>query len=161
MYSSCGYNAQGHLICNKQNSSAQNEYKNVLEHFVDTATTDLNDFECGKTIRRTNYHGQPVDEYKAWCNKNAYNKHALKNGQNVYVHKDCTGCRAKPGSQVTIENCKCNGIVMKEYAAHEKCRYKGPLWANSIIPRNNILQCVDSPYAESKESDANINKHYK
>lgn len=46
----------------------------------------------------------------------------LGNGQTFVAYNLCNGCRGKPGSQVTIDNCTCDGRKMKELTLPKSCR---------------------------------------
>lgn len=65
--------------------------------------------------------------------KTPYGTVKLGNGRTFAAYNLCDGCRGKPGSQVTIDNCTCGGRKMKELTLPKSCRD----YADELIYVNN------------------------
>lgn len=78
--------------------------------------------------------------------KDLTRKIKLGNGQTFITENLCPECRAKPKSQVTIDNCVCNGSKMQELTLPKHCRDRadrlqyvdnGPRTAAQVICLDN------------------------
>lgn len=87
--------------------------------------------------------------------KDLTRKIKLGNGQTFITENLCPQCRAKPGSQVTIDNCVCNGIKMKELTLPKHCRDRADRlqYVDEGAGKAMKVRCLDKRWNEVARLD--------